>query len=64
MDCMYLFCDEDRAIPLQVQEMLAATLGDKAITYHLKASHSPFLSVPEETVKGILYGIEQAEARA
>ncbi|KAJ5495524.1 hypothetical protein N7539_000640 [Penicillium diatomitis] len=50
--CMYLFCDDDAALPLAVQEEFAKTLGNP-LTYHVKASHSPFLSLPEETADGL-----------
>ncbi|EFW98422.1 hypothetical protein CMQ_4274 [Grosmannia clavigera kw1407] len=50
IDCGYIFCDDDQAIPLPVQEQLASALGPDAFFTHLKASHSPFLSmVPELT---------------
>ncbi|KAL2829748.1 Alpha/beta hydrolase fold-1 [Aspergillus cavernicola] len=42
----YIFCEEDRALPVQIQEMLAAKLGTE-LTFRLKSSHSPFLSMPD-----------------
>ncbi|KAL5042641.1 hypothetical protein BDW71DRAFT_136851 [Aspergillus fruticulosus] len=42
----YILCEEDRALPLQSQEMMAAKLGTD-LTYRLKSSHSPFFSMPD-----------------
>ena len=55
IECMYLFCDEDKALPLQVQEGMAALLGPNAASFHVKASHSPFLSRPQEVADGLEY---------
>ncbi|RGP77717.1 hypothetical protein FLONG3_4176 [Fusarium longipes] len=51
--CFFIFCDEDRAIPLAIQENMASLLGPNAGSLHVKSSHSPFLSLPDETVKGL-----------
>ncbi|KAL4775139.1 Alpha/beta hydrolase fold-1 [Aspergillus nidulans var. acristatus] len=42
----YILCEEDLALPLLFQEMMAAKLGTD-LTYRLKSSHSPFLSMPD-----------------
>ncbi|OOQ81529.1 hypothetical protein PEBR_42688 [Penicillium brasilianum] len=52
MPSMYLFCDKDAALPLFVQEGFAQTLGNP-VTFHVDASHSGFLSKPEETADGL-----------
>lgn len=41
----YIVCEEDQALPLPLQEMLASKLG-RDWTYRVKSSHSPFLSMP------------------
>lgn len=65
VQCMYFFCDEDRALLPPVQTQLAAALGERAITFTAKGrSHSPFLSAPDEVVEGLLYGVAEAEKRA
>ncbi|KAH8678473.1 Alpha/beta hydrolase fold-1 [Xylariales sp. PMI_506] len=61
IQCMYLFADDDRGLPLALQHQLAATLGSNAIHYHVKASHSPFLSKPDDVVKGIIYGVSEVK---
>ncbi|KAL4762386.1 alpha/beta hydrolase [Aspergillus foveolatus] len=49
---MYLFCDKDLGIPLAVQEAFAERLGTP-VTFHIDASHSPFLSQPGKVIEGI-----------
>ncbi|KAK7449897.1 hypothetical protein CaCOL14_010117 [Colletotrichum acutatum] len=53
IDSMFFFCDEDKAIPLAVQQGMATLLGPNAITYSSKASHSPFLSQPSDVAEGL-----------
>ncbi|KAL4873642.1 hypothetical protein BDV12DRAFT_50960 [Aspergillus spectabilis] len=43
----YIITEEDRALPLPYQEMMAGKLGTQ-LTYRLKSSHSPFLSIPDK----------------
>jgi len=49
----YVICDRDNAIPVPAQEMLSGRAG--SVT-RLDASHSPFLSMPDEVV-GIIRGV-------
>ncbi|CEI62218.1 hypothetical protein FVEN_g10284 [Fusarium venenatum] len=56
---MYFFCTEDKAIPIPIQEEMARRLGPDALQYHCNASHSPFLSKVDETVKGLEYAAEE-----
>ncbi|KAF5011076.1 hypothetical protein FDECE_2815 [Fusarium decemcellulare] len=64
IECMYFFCDDDQALPLPIQEQMAQMLGSKALSFHTKASHSPFLSQVDDVVKGLEYAAEEAKARA
>ncbi|KAF4981772.1 hypothetical protein FZEAL_2494 [Fusarium zealandicum] len=64
MECMFFFCDDDKAVPLPVQTQMAAALGPNAITFHTKASHSPFLSQVDDVVKGLEYAAEVGKERA
>ncbi|MER5464660.1 alpha/beta fold hydrolase [Streptomyces sp. NPDC002668] len=41
----YIICEQDQALPPEVQEKLAARAN---YTHRLKSSHSPFLSMPQE----------------
>lgn len=63
MECMYMFCEDDRALPLAVQKQLAGMLGESAITYSCKGSHSPFLSEPDNVVEGLLYGVTEVQKK-
>ncbi|PVH95968.1 alpha/beta-hydrolase [Periconia macrospinosa] len=43
----YIFAEDDQAIPLAVQQGMAAQFPEGSWTASLKSSHSPFLSMPE-----------------
>ncbi|GKU07389.1 hypothetical protein FLAG1_09524 [Fusarium langsethiae] len=60
---MYFFCTEDKAIPIAVQEGMAEQLGPDALHYRCNASHSPFLSKVDDTVKGLEYAAEEGVKR-
>ncbi|KAE8375395.1 Alpha/beta hydrolase fold-1 [Aspergillus bertholletiae] len=63
--CAYIFCEEDRALGLPVQEMLVETMRGSAPvpvrTGRLRASHSPFYSMPVETAEVIVGFVEGFE---
>jgi len=53
----YLYCTKDQAVPMEVQQNLvriAIEAGAQMKTGMVDASHSPFLSVPEETAEFIM----------
>ncbi|CEO59973.1 hypothetical protein PMG11_04620 [Penicillium brasilianum] len=50
LPCMYLFCEDDKAIPLAVQESMASLLGDYS-QFRCPSSHSPFLSMPDKVAE-------------
>ncbi|RAH72550.1 alpha/beta hydrolase [Aspergillus aculeatinus CBS 121060] len=54
----YLFCDQDQALPLAAQEAFAHTLGNPG-RYHVDASHSAFLSVPERVADGLVLALQE-----
>ncbi|KAG8672768.1 hypothetical protein FPOAC2_06172 [Fusarium poae] len=56
---MYFLCTEDKAIPITIQEEMAGRLGPDVLQYRCNASHSPFLSRVDETVKGLEYAAEE-----
>lgn len=60
---MYFFCDDDKALPLQVQEGMAGLLGPNAASFHVKASHSPFLSKPAEVADGVEHAAKVGQER-
>jgi pimeloyl-ACP methyl ester carboxylesterase len=51
----YLYCLQDAAIPIHIQKMMVEETGKGAEfrTETLDASHSPFLSMPEQMAKSI-----------
>ncbi|KAM0560042.1 hypothetical protein ACHAPJ_004001 [Fusarium lateritium] len=64
IECMYFFCDDDKALIPVAQEQMAGLLGPKAVHFHSKASHSVFLSQIDDTVKGLEYAAEEGKKRA
>jgi hypothetical protein len=49
----YLICEDDRAIPVFIQEAMVKACQDAGAsmeTERVFSSHSPFLSKPDETV--------------
>ncbi|KAJ5622244.1 hypothetical protein N7528_005476 [Penicillium herquei] len=54
---MYIYCVEDQALPMVVQEGFVKTLNEP-VKFHIDASHSPFLSKPDEVVKGLEIAVE------
>ncbi|KAJ5540307.1 alpha/beta-hydrolase [Penicillium frequentans] len=58
MPSFYLFCDQDKAVPLQLQEGLAQTLGNPG-THHADGSHSAFLSVPDQVADGLELALKE-----
>ena len=47
----YLYCDNDQALPPQVQKMMVETNGPHFKTESCYSSHSPFLSQPERVLQ-------------
>ncbi|KAF4992796.1 hypothetical protein FGRMN_6898 [Fusarium graminum] len=53
VSCFYIYCDDDQAIPLSVQQKLGSMLGPDAGNVHIASSHSPFFSKPQETIEAL-----------
>jgi len=45
----YIVCKLENAVPAAFQEMMATQPGADIVIERLKASHSPFMSMPDET---------------
>ena len=58
IDSTYIICEIDNAIPKAAQQQMAFHPEGKIQTEYLKAGHSPFLSMPEETVEIIRKAID------
>ena len=52
LPCMYIFCQNNKGLPMASQEAFSKTLGDPT-TFRCDGAHSPFLSVPEQLLKGL-----------
>jgi hypothetical protein len=61
--CMYVFTELDNAIPLAVQQAMASSMGD-ITTASLKASHSSFLSQPQNDAKLIQCAVSEGLEKA
>lgn len=60
----YILCTKDNAIPIAGQEAMvegARISGAQVETVRLKASHSPFYSVPEDVAAACLHVVENSE---
>jgi pimeloyl-ACP methyl ester carboxylesterase len=57
----YLYCENDRALPLAVQEMMVKQAGLDAQELRCGAGHSPFLSQPDVFVESILKSIPNGQ---
>lgn len=54
MDCSYLVCEDDNAIPAPMQEQMIQQKGARfTLVEKCKAGHGPFLSVPQTVVNHI-----------
>lgn len=54
VDCSYLYCTKDQAIPLSVQQAMVKGTGVQFNETTVEAGHSPFLSRVEETVRVVV----------
>lgn len=51
--CGYIFCSDDNALPLPIQQEMAAQLGPDAVSATLQSGHCPFLSVPNQLLDAV-----------
>ena len=54
----YLYCTNDQALPISVQEMMVAGCGVDVQTYSCTAGHSPFLSQPQVVLDTVVKMLE------
>lgn len=64
IECAYYFCEDDQALPIMYQENLAQNLPASALKFRSKASHSPFLSMPQEVVKALVEAARVGQERS
>ncbi|KAJ5698357.1 hypothetical protein N7462_000362 [Penicillium macrosclerotiorum] len=63
MPSFFLYFDKDQALPLQVQESFAQTLGNPA-AFHTDGSHSAFLSMPEQVAGGLELALKTGQEQS
>ncbi|KAL8289958.1 hypothetical protein RB597_001552 [Gaeumannomyces tritici] len=59
----YIFCELDNAIPLAVQQGMAAQFPAGSFTATMNASHSPFMSKPKELADHLVAALKHAKAQ-
>ncbi|KAJ5273447.1 hypothetical protein N7478_008572 [Penicillium angulare] len=60
---VYIFCEQDGAIEIGTQEKYPRTLGDP-VAYRIDASHSPFLSRPDEVVNALEIASREGQVKS
>lgn len=50
----FFFTELDQAIPLATQQAMAAQFPAGYVNYTMNSSHSPFLSMPDNVVTGVV----------
>ncbi|KAI8628592.1 Alpha/beta hydrolase fold-1 [Xylariaceae sp. FL1651] len=53
MPCAYLYCKEDQAIPIWLQQKMASQIQPEPLAAEFEGSHSPFLSNPGWVVEKV-----------
>ncbi|ETS74471.1 hypothetical protein PFICI_14337 [Pestalotiopsis fici W106-1] len=53
LPCGYIFCTDDNAVPLPLQQQMAALLAPGPAVATLKAGHCPHLSMPDDVVQAV-----------
>ncbi|TGZ81611.1 hypothetical protein EX30DRAFT_330744 [Ascodesmis nigricans] len=63
---MYVFCEDDRALPRVVQGIWKDSMGPGVATFSINSSHSPFISKPgkvrEAIAAAVTFGKQQSGA--
>ncbi|KAF6794974.1 hypothetical protein CSOJ01_13552 [Colletotrichum sojae] len=59
----YVFAEQDQAIPLELQKLMASQFPEGSFTASLNASHSPFLSMPKALGDVLEKAVEAAVAK-
>lgn len=59
----FFFTEQDQAIPLATQQTMASQFPAGYVSYTMNSSHSPFLSMPEEVVTGVVLAATEGLAK-
>lgn len=49
----YIFCENDQAVPVELQKTMVDGSGVEMLTETLTSGHSPFLSMPEKLLEAV-----------
>ncbi|OLN88353.1 hypothetical protein CCHL11_00534 [Colletotrichum chlorophyti] len=63
INVMYFHCEQDQAIPLAIQEQMAAQFPSGYATFYANTSHSPFLSRPDLVIEGIELAVKDGQSK-
>lgn len=53
IQCAFIFCSEDNALPFPMQKAMAGQFGPDAETYTIKSGHCPYLSIPDQLLEAL-----------
>lgn len=59
----FFFTEQDQAIPLATQQAMASQFPAGYVSYSLNSSHSPFFSMPDEVVTGVVLAATEGMAK-
>lgn len=59
----FFFTEQEQAIPLAVQQSMASQFPSGYVSYTMNSSHSPFLSMPDEVVTGVVLAATEGLAK-
>lgn len=59
----WFFTEQDQAIPLATQQAMASQFPAGYVSYTMDSSHSPFLSMPDEVVTGVVLAATEGMAK-
>lgn len=54
---VYLLCEQDRSLPIGLQELFVTYAEGKISTRRCKTGHSPMVTMPDEVVETILLAV-------
>lgn len=59
----FFFTEQDQAIPIATQQAMAEQFPSGYVSYTMNSSHSPFLSMPDKVVEGVVLAATEGLAK-
>lgn len=59
----FFFTEQDQAIPIATQQAMASQFPEGYVSYTMNSSHSPFLSMPDNVVTGVVLAATEGLAK-